>query len=76
MCDPFRVVMWLMGGGRFPGALPPAGYQRPFRARSAAHPGPPKADTAFITHLAQAQSNKFAPPNAQSGVLKLNSRVK
>jgi hypothetical protein len=31
VCDPFRVVMWFGGGGRFPGALPPATLPVPFQ---------------------------------------------
>jgi hypothetical protein len=34
MCDPFRVVMWFVGGGRFPGALPPARLPVPFQGAS------------------------------------------
>jgi hypothetical protein len=34
VCDPFRVVMWFVGGGRFPGALPPARLLAPFQGAS------------------------------------------
>jgi hypothetical protein len=33
VCDPFRVVMWFVGGGRFPGALPPASLPAPLSGR-------------------------------------------
>jgi hypothetical protein len=31
VCDPCRVVMRFVGGGRFPGALPPARLPAPFQ---------------------------------------------
>jgi hypothetical protein len=35
--DPFRVVTWFVGGGRFPGALPPATFTSALSGRVPQH---------------------------------------
>jgi hypothetical protein len=39
VCDPFRIVWWFVGGGRFPGALPPATLPAPFQGAMTAEGG-------------------------------------
>ena len=70
VCDPFRVVMWFVGGGRFPGALPPATLPAPFQGAWGEATGfPPTAKPCGN------RGTKVPPSEARNRVLPQPARV-
>ncbi len=80
MCDPFRVVMWFVGGGRFPGPLPPATLPAPFQGASSSTSSSTSRTSEGRCSIYYApgttESNKFAPPNAHARSPELNLDVR
>jgi hypothetical protein len=82
VCHPFSVVMWFVGGGCFPGPLPPATLPAPFQGASSSTSS--STSRTFQSRCSiyyapgTAESINFVPPNAhvRSPELNLNVRTK